>query len=87
MWYLYVIRCSDGTLYTGITTDLVRRVHEHNATSRGAKYTKPRRPVQLVYYEPFNNRSSAQKAEHRFKKLRRKQKLEVIDGNQNLVQS
>ena len=78
-WFLYVVRCSDDTLYTGVTTDISRRVHEHNTGSKGAKYTRARRPVELVYYVDFDNRSSAQKAEYTFKKLTRKQKNEVIN--------
>ena len=78
-WFLYVIQCNDGTLYTGVTTDVSRRVHEHNTTSRGAKYTKTRRPVKLMYWIDFGNRSAAQKAEYRFKKLTRKEKERVIN--------
>ena len=78
MWYLYVVRCSDGTLYTGITTDVTRRLHEHNVTKKGAKYTRARRPVELVYWIDFHDRSTASKAEFRFKKLSRKEKLDVI---------
>jgi len=78
VWYLYVVRCSDGTLYTGITTDVTRRLHEHNATKKGAKYTRGRRPVELVYWIDFNDRSTASKAESRFKKLSRKEKWDVI---------
>ena len=78
MWYLYVVRCSDGTLYTGITTDVTRRLHEHNVTKKGAKYTRGRRPVELVYWIDFNDRSTASKAELRFKKLSRKEKWDVI---------
>jgi putative endonuclease len=77
-WFLYVVHCSDGTLYTGVTTDISRRIREHNTGSRGAKYTRTRRPVELVYWVDFNNRSSAQKAEYKFKRLTRKQKNEVI---------
>jgi len=77
-WFLYVIHCSDDTLYTGVTTDISRRIHEHNTSSKGAKYTRTRRPVELVYSVDFDNRSSAQKAEYKFKKLTRKQKNEVI---------
>jgi putative endonuclease len=65
-WYVYMLRCADGTLYTGVTTDLDRRVAEHNGEGRGdkgAKYTKARRPVQLVYQEESENRSEAQKRE------------------------
>ena len=78
IWYLYDARCSDGTLYTGITTDLARRLNEHNTSKRGAKYTKTRRPINLVYYELYQSRSNAQKAEHKFKKLTRKQKEKKI---------
>jgi len=77
-WFLYVVHCSDGTLYTGVTTDVSRRIHEHNTGNRGAKYTKIRRPVRLVYWIDFKDRSTAQKAEYKFKKLTRKQKNEVI---------
>jgi putative endonuclease len=78
-WFLYVAQCSDGTLYTGVTTDVSRRIHEHNTGSRGAKYTKTRRPVKLIYWIDFETRSSAQKAEYKFKKLTRKQKDEIIN--------
>tara|TARA_B100000214_G_scaffold301516_1_gene231974 strand:+ start:560 stop:841 length:282 start_codon:yes stop_codon:yes gene_type:complete len=73
-WFLYVVRCNDSTLYTGITTDISRRIHEHNNTKRGAKYTRSRRPVFLIDYIPFDSRSLASKAEHRFKKLSKKEK-------------
>ena len=83
IWYLYVVRCSDDTLYTGVTTDLKRRLKEHNTGKRGAKYTKTRRPVKLVYYELYQSRSNAQKAEHKFKKLTRIQKEKIIIRGQN----
>ena len=79
-WFVYVVQCSDNTLYTGVTTDVNRRVHEHNTSSRGAKYTKSRRPVKLTYSINFENRSLAQRAESRFKKLTRRQKEEVVKG-------
>ena len=78
-WYLYVLLCADGTYYTGITTDIKRRLVEHNTSTRGAKYTKTRRPVEIVYWTRFQGRSSAQKAEHKFKQLTRKQKEKVIN--------
>lgn len=81
-WFLYVVRCSDDTLYTGVTTDVQRRLHEHNTTKRGAKYTKTRRPVKLVLVEIYADRSSAQSAEHSFKKLIRQKKWEKINENQ-----
>ena len=78
IWYLYVVRCSDDTLYTGITTDLARRLDEHNTSKRGAKYTKTRRPINLVYYELHQSQSNAQRAEYKFKKLTREQKEKII---------
>ena len=77
-WYLYIVLCSDASLYTGITTDVRRRLHEHN-TGRGAKYTKGRGPVQLVHLRQFTNRSEASKAESKIKKLRRRQKLNLVN--------
>tara|TARA_Y100000593_G_scaffold63867_1_gene117970 strand:- start:287 stop:556 length:270 start_codon:yes stop_codon:yes gene_type:complete len=78
LWFLYVVQCSDDTLYTGITTDINRRIREHNFTQRGAKYTRSRRPVRLVYIRKVEDRSSALKAEHQFKKLTRQEKLREI---------
>jgi len=77
-WFLYVVECSDTSLYTGITTDVSRRVYEHNNTKKGAKYTSCRRPVKLVYRIDFKDRSAATKAEIKFKKLSRNKKLEII---------
>ncbi len=79
-WYLYTVRCADDTFYTGITTDPDRRLKEHNESNRGAKYTKTRRPVDdMVLIEWFVTRSSAQKAESKFKKLTRAQKENIIN--------
>ena len=75
MWYTYMVKCNDDTIYTGITKDLDRRTREHNTSPRGAKYTRSRRPVTLVYQRQFNTRSDAQKFEYRIKKMTRKQKL------------
>ena len=61
---MYLLKCADGTFYTGITTDSARRVHEHNESVKGAKYTKARRPVVLVYEEVCISRSEAQKKEY-----------------------
>jgi len=80
-WFLYVVRCSDNSFYTGITTDITRRLNEHNTTSKGAKYTRSRRPVELVYWTDFKDRSTAAKAEARFKKLSRKEKEMILDLN------
>lgn len=78
MWNVYIVECCDHTLYTGITTDLDRRVAEHNWNGYWAKYTKMRQPVQLVYSIQMENRSEASKEEIRIKKLSRKQKQELI---------
>ncbi len=79
MWYFYALLCEDGSYYGGVTTDLERRLHEHNNTQRGAKYTRSRRPVVLVYSASYANRSEAQKAEYRFKKLSKNQKEVIIN--------
>ena len=78
-YYVYILKCSDTTLYTGITTDIKRRVQEHNSSEKGAKYTKLRRPVELVYSEEAEDRSSASKREYVIKKLTRNEKLELIN--------
>ncbi len=78
MYYLYILKCADKTLYTGITTNLKRRVIEHNSTKLGAKYTSSRRPVKIVYSKKFKNRSSASRAEALIKKLKRGDKLKLI---------
>ncbi len=76
--YMYVVECSDRTLYTGYTTDLERRIKTHNS-GKGAKYTRHRRPVKLLYSERFPDKSSAMKAEAAFKKKSRKEKLDYIE--------
>ncbi|MGX7111776.1 GIY-YIG nuclease family protein [Gemella cuniculi] len=78
--YMYVLKCADNSLYTGYTTDLIRRIRLHN-TKKGAKYTKSRVPVVLEYYEEFNSKSEAAKKEYFFKKFNRKQKIEYIFNN------
>jgi len=78
-YYVYILKCSDTTLYTGITTDITRRVQEHNSSEKGAKYTKLRRPVEVVYSEEAEDRSSASKREYAIKKLTRSEKLELIN--------
>lgn len=78
MYYLYILKCRDKTLYTGITVDLKRRIKEHNFSKLGSKYTAARRPVKLVYAKKFRNRSLATKAEGRIKKLSREEKLKLI---------
>ena len=78
MWYIYILECSDGTLYTGITTDVNRRLSEHNS-GKGAKYTKVRRPVTLRALFEAKNRSEASKEEYRIKRLSRQQKLKLYE--------
>lgn len=78
VWWVYVVRCSDDSLYTGVTTDVSRRVKEHNSGPRGAKYTRSRRPVELKAFWPAGTRSEALKSEYAFKKYSRERKLEFI---------
>lgn len=77
-WFMYVLRCSDDTLYTGITTDLERRLDEHNSSPKGARYTRARRPVRLEAWWTHESHSAAASAEYAFKQLSRTQKLERI---------
>lgn len=79
-YFIYILRCSDDTLYTGICTDIARRVSEHNESDKGAKYTKVRRPVTLVYSEESKDRSTASKREYEIKKYTREKKLELINA-------
>lgn len=79
-WHIYILRCADGTLYTGVTTDLARRVSEHNESLKGAKYTRVRRPVLLVYSEAFEDRSAACVREAAIKKLSREEKSKLVEG-------
>jgi len=78
MWYVYILECKDKTLYTGVTTDLKRRLAEHNTSGLGAKYTKGRRPLKLAYTIKKKNKSGAQKEESRIKKLSRVKKIKLI---------
>jgi len=79
-WFVYIVRCADDSLYTGITKNVVRRIQEHNNDdSLGAKYTKARRPVVLVHQEKCKSRSAATKREIEIKKLSRKDKNILLD--------
>ncbi len=75
---VYIVQCNDNTLYTGIAKDVNKRIDEHNNSDKGAKYTRVRRPVELVYEEKLEDRSSASKRENAIKKLTRKKKLDLI---------
>jgi putative endonuclease len=77
-WFVYIVRCSDQSLYTGITTDLTRRLDEHNHKINGAKYTRLRRPVSLVWSQTCTDRSDASKKEYSIKKLRKSKKEQMI---------
>jgi putative endonuclease len=77
-WYVYIVECADRTLYTGITTDLHRRLDEHNGSLVGAKYTRTRRPVRQVYFVECESRSVAAKEEARIKGLPKEGKQQLI---------
>lgn len=81
MNYAYLLLCADGSLYAGWTNDLRRRLHAHNEGT-GAKYTRARRPVRLVYAETFDTKEEAQKRECQIKKLRHKQRLSLVNTGQ-----
>lgn len=76
-WFVYILKCADKSLYTGITTDCARRLQQHNS-GVGAKYTRCRLPVVMVYTENAESRSDASKREYQIKKLSRQQKLALI---------
>ncbi len=79
MWTVYIIRCADGSLYTGIAKDVETRLAQHNA-GRAAKYTRTRLPVELVYREDITDRSAALKREHAIKQLPKEKKLQLFAG-------
>jgi putative endonuclease len=82
-WFVYLLRCADNSLYTGITTDLNRRLDEHNGennSSKGARYTRHRRPVVLVYSEALANRTTASQREYAIKQLSRTAKEQLISS-------
>lgn len=79
-YFVYILKCSDKTLYTGIAKDVNKRLVEHNSSDKGAKYTRTRRPVELVYKEKLEDRSSACKREYEIKKLSREKKLNLIES-------
>jgi len=81
---LYIVRCADGTLYTGIATDVDRRLSEHESGLRGARFLRGKGPLQVVFSEVVGDRSLASRLEYRVKKLDRSKKLELIDGRSRL---
>ena len=89
-WFVYMLRCTDNSLYTGITTDVVRRVSEHNAKKSITRYTRARQPVVLVYQESVNSRAEAGKREAQLKKLSKQEKEEIVGSyciKENLTKS
>jgi len=80
MFFVYIVECSDKTLYCGYTNNLESRINEHNIGKNGAKYTKTRRPVRLAYSEMFETKSEAMKREYQIKQLTRAQKQELINS-------
>lgn len=86
MWYIYIANCSDGTLYTGITTDVQRREMEHNSDNlRGAKSLRYKRPIKIIYTETHTSQSEARKREADIKSWKRKYKLELIKTNKGFT--
>ncbi len=84
MWYLYILQCADDSLYIGATTDINRRLEEHNS-KKGAKYTRGRTPVKLAYKEKCINKSEAQKRETQLKRWTAKKKQALINGNKSIL--
>jgi putative endonuclease len=85
MYYLYILECADKTLYTGLAGNLEKRLKEHNESRRGAKYTRSRRPVKIVYSKKFKTHSASAKEEIRIKGLSRKEKLKLIKNTRHLM--
>ena len=79
MNYTYMVKCADGTLYTGWTTSVEKRLKAHNEGKAGAKYTRAKRPVELVYYEGYATKEEAMSREYAIKQLTRKEKLALMD--------
>jgi putative endonuclease len=87
-WYVYLLRCKDNSLYAGITTDINRRLHQHNHTKLGAKYTRAKRPVTLVFLEAASDKSTASKREYQIRKLTKLNKEELVStylAQKNLI--
>lgn len=82
---LYIVRCADGTLYTGIATDVAKRLSEHESGTRGAKFLRGKGPLKVVFSEVIGDRSIASQLEYRVKQLSRTQKLDLIEGRETLA--
>ena len=83
---LYIVRCADGALYTGIAADVEKRLAEHASGARGAKFLRGRGPLEVVFAEAVGDRASALRLEHRVKQLTRAQKLELVSGERRLAE-
>ncbi len=86
-WYVYIVRCRDRSLYTGVTTDLARRLKEHNSPAGGARYTRARQPVSITYAEIVSDRSAACSREYQLKRLSRAAKEALISSEKNCLKS
>ena len=86
-WFIYIVKCADDSLYTGITTHVERRIQQHNQGTLGAKYTKTRRPVVEVYRESAKSRSEASQREYQIKQLSKTQKLALINAKSKSAES
>lgn len=86
MNYVYILKCSDGSLYTGWTNNLKKRLRMHN-TGKGAKYTRGRLPLELIYYEAYENKIFAMKREYEIKKISRRKKLDLIKKFNEITES
>jgi putative endonuclease len=85
IWHVYMVRCSDGTLYTGITNDLEKRIEAHNSGKDGARYTRSRRPVKLIYSEKAGSRSAAARLEYQLKRLPLAEKNRLIQSSEHVT--
>ena len=84
-WYVYMIRCSDASLYTGVTTDIERRFNEHKESKKGSKYARAKIPLRVVYSETHASRSEAQIREAQLKKLEKKEKEALVNGQKKVI--
>ena len=84
-FFVYFVECSDKTIYCGFTNNLQTRISDHNNSNKGAKYTRTRRPVVLVYFEEFESKNDALKREHFLKSLTRREKIKIIESKDNLL--
>ena len=85
-WYVYIVSCADCTLYTGIAKDLEKRIMAHNSEKGGAKYTRFRQPITLLYFEGVESRSAATKRESQIKKLPLKKKIALINDEPSVIE-